>query len=172
MPRQRFREQYTSTVAHKEWASVADMHTSVDLAEGGTVLGTTGIQFALPATLLRMRGLIGCQLNAQAVNERALIVFGLIIVSDQAFAAGAASVPSPDADSDAEWIWQGSCWVSSGNEAAIVSDGLFDRIVIDSKAMWKAKPNDVIVLMGEVVESVDQAGTFDFQYYFRSLVGQ
>jgi len=49
------------------------------------------------------------------------------------------------------------------------TNSLFDRVVIDSKAMRKMKALDQIVLMAEVCDSTDQGGTFDYNYGLRIL---
>ena len=160
------------TVAHKDWLNICSAGSSIDLASNTKALGAVGIAFSLPGTILRQRGTLFLQLDAGAVDERAVIAAGTILVSSAAFAAGVASVPGPASDSDNDWIWYSSAVISSLAEGAIQSDALFTRIDMDSKAMRKVKPDDVMVLVLEVCTSIDQTGTFDFMYSMRQLVGQ
>ena len=160
-----------SIVAHKEWLAVSAKIDGLDIAVGIVGLGNLGIQHSSAATVLRLRGSVFCELNAGAVNERVLVSVGLIVVGSNAFQAGAGSVPSPATDSDADWMWFEQLSVSSLEEGAVVNDALFDRVKIDSKAMRKVKPDDVVVFVVEVAQSTDQTGTVDLMYMFRELVG-
>ena len=161
----------SSIVAHKEWSSGDDTASAIDIAEQTVTLGGVGLAPTEAVTLLRTRGSLGIQLDAGAVDERALIVFGITIVNVTAFTAGVAAVPSPVSEPDANWIWMGDVWLSSHAEAAISDTFLGQRLVIDSKAMRKIKPDEVQIIVGEVAESVDQTGTFDWQYHMRVLDG-
>ena len=93
--------------------------------------------------------------------------FGLGIVSDQAFAAGAASVPGPwtDQDWDGWYVWQAfalSLEVTTDIGRLIPSN---KEYVIDSKAMRKVGANETVVL---VIES--QSGSLNSFFGFRTLV--
>jgi len=162
---------HTSVVGHKEWTSADDTISAIDIAENFVGVGGTGLVATETVTLLRTRGSVGLQLDIGAVDERALIVCGIIIVNTPAFVAGAASLPSPVTEDSADWLWLGSAWLSSGAEAAVVTDLYGQRLEIDSKAMRKFGVDETIVFIVEVAESVDQTGSFDVQYYFRVLVG-
>ncbi len=151
------------------WASVCGVANDVDNAEGVRAIGTGSFVVGELLTIVRSHGLFTAQLDPTAVNERVMAAFGVIKVSNEAFAAGIASIPSPNADADAEWIVHGYLWVTSGQEAAIVPDGLFDRVRIDSKAMRKAKPSDTLAVAFEICSSQDQGGTVDFTYGLRIL---
>ena len=156
--------------ADYEWFGVADTITGVDLGIGQVSLGTNSLDFAGPGTLMRLRGSLYVALDATAVNEFAVIAAGIIKVSDEALAAGAGSIPSPHTDADAEWIWHSYLTISSLAEAAVAPQALFDRAVVDSKAMRKFKSSDSLAFMVEVADSLDQGGSFDFSYGYRSLV--
>jgi len=76
--------------------------------------------------------------------------FGLAIVSDQAFAAGVASVPGPfsQADWDGWFVWR------SFDYALEAGDATGFRLIsinqeVDSKAMRKISDNETIVLVAE-----------------------
>ena len=153
-----------------EWSGVDATNTGVDLAVGVTALGAGSVVSAVPATLMRTRGLVAAQLDTAAIDERALIAFGMMIVQEEAFDAGSASVPGPR-EYSADWFWHGFMWLSSLAESAVQPQALWQRLEIDSKAMRRLKPNDAIILVAEVASAVDQAGTFDFQYGFRCLKG-
>ncbi len=157
-----------------DWEVLAGLATGVDVATGtkflwGATTGETNLEAGTALTLMRMRGRCFAQLDATAVDERVIVSVGAIVASADAIAAGTGSLPGPDSDGDDEWIWHGNLLLSSGAEAAVNTNSLFDRLEIDSKAMRKLKQNQAIVLVGEVAFSLDQGGTFDFMYGARFL---
>jgi len=156
--------------ADYEWSQIGSQITAVDLAVGTKALGTASSEANLAQTIMRLRGQVFAQLDATAVDERVIIACGLGIVSADAVAAGAGSVPGPSSDADWSWMWHGFLTMSSGAEAAVVGEMLFDRREVDSKAMRRVKPNESLVFVTEVVQSIDQGGTFDLLYGVRVLI--
>ncbi len=153
------------------WASFEDAVAGVDAAENVKSLGITGLTASDTQTVMRLRGKVGITLDATAVDESIVVVFGIIVVSAPAFSAGVASIPSPVTDTQGPWIWQGSMYVSAGAGAAIETDHLVDSIEIDSKAMRHIKTSENLAIVAEVAASRDQGGTFDWSYYVRVLLG-
>ncbi len=153
------------------WFGAADAVTTIDLGTGtAAVLGNTVVVNSA-GTLVRLRGQVYVQLDTSAVDERAMIAVGIIKATDEAVAAGVASLPHPHSDGDAEWIWHRYLSISSLAEPAVVTDALFDRAIIDSKAMRRFKQNEVVVLVAEVADGLDQGGTWDMMYGYRVLFG-
>ena len=152
-----------------EWAAIGTKASAIDLATGTKSLGGSLLAVAGPGTFVRIRGQVYCQLDAGAVDERALICFGVILVSNEAAAAGAASVPGPFTDGDADWMWHGFLSVSSLAESAIFGDAAFDRVIVDTKAMRKVKSSQSLIFVAEVASSQDATGTFDYMYGLRIL---
>ncbi len=157
-----------------DWGAFGDTVADVDPG-AAAAFATTATSVSQAATLMRIRGVIGATLNAGAVQEHMQILFGLVIVSSDAFAAGAAPEFTVDGSSAEEghWIWTGSMYLSSGSEAAIVSDQLSQVLEVDSKAMRRMKANDVLALVHEIPAAlaVDQAGDVDYVYRLRVLSG-
>jgi hypothetical protein len=76
--------------------------------------------------------------------------FGMCVVSDNAFAAGAASIPGPFTDTDSE-LWFVHQYLFSPTTisgAGTLRDAMF-QYEIDSKAMRKFTQEERIVLMVE-----------------------
>jgi len=146
-----------------DWNGISGVSGALDLAEGSVALftGNASLQASGALTLMRTHGQVFAQLDATAVDERALIAFGMIIVSDNAFAAGVGSVPAPFADIVDDWFVHGFLSVSSGAEGAVVTNPIYDRLTINSKAMRKMKNSERIVMVAETVESIDQGGSVD-----------
>ena len=156
--------------ADYQWQAGATISSGVDIATGTATAGNAGIiNILAPATISRIHGHIFFQLDTTAVDERVVICYGLIIVSENALGAGVASMPHPFTDAEVSWIAHGFASVSSLAEAAVQPDALFTRVEVDSKAMRKVKPTEQLVLVVESVISVDQAGTWDMMAAFRVL---
>ncbi len=154
-----------------EWLSLRGKITALDLTVNATGLGDGGLQVTGPGTFMRARGHAFLQLDAGGADERVLIALGLIIISNEAFAAGAGSIPAPGNDEDADWLWHNYVGLSSLAEAAVQSDALFARVEIDSKAMRKVKPQQTLAFLAEVLLTEDQTGTLDVLYGVRILGG-
>jgi len=155
--------------ADYDWQAIADAIVAIDAGTGTKAVLGNALVVSQALTLMRLRGQVMVQLDPTAVDERLIIAVGIIKVSDEAFAAGAGSVPGPHSQGDAEWIWHSYLTVTSLAEGAIATNALFDRVVIDSKAMRKCKASETIILVAEVADGVDQGGTWDMLYGFRAL---
>ena len=118
--------------------------SSQAISSSATTLATTGI-VAVPEglTLVRTRGLLTLQLTTANVAGAGFDgAFGIAITDTEAFLAGAASVPDPQDDPDAEvWIYHTWFTVASTQFTAteeIGADNLASlRMIVDSKAMRK-----------------------------------
>ncbi len=154
-----------------EWFNMADSLSNLDNAEGSVIVGPTGLLASTALTIFRARGKILGILDTGAVDERVIVEIGLAVVGAPAFTAGVASLPTPVTEDQYPFFWRGQLAMSSGAEAAVITDGLFDRVEIDSKAMRKMKPDEAIVLVFEVAGSSDQAGTTDYVYSIDILTG-
>ncbi len=157
-----------------QWANVGDVELGTDLAVAAALYGSTGLTFALPGTIMRIRGRIGCYLDAGAADENAMILVGLIVVDSDSFVSGAAPELFTTADDDASWIWQGALYVNSGvGVLAGSEEGQFDRIDVDTKAMRKIKTNSTLALVHQAPAGLvtDQAGTYDLTWYLHVLRG-
>ena len=104
-----------------------------------------------PGTIVRTRGEILGMMDVGAAGDTAVLGFGIIIIDDDAFAAGAGSIPSPVLDTPADWLWHG--WMPLRSETGTQSDDQgshVGRLTIDSKAMRRVKQNDNVVFVGDV----------------------
>ena len=123
------------------------------------------------ATLIRTRGEILYSIDGPADNDAKSLGFGIIIATDAQVTAGVTAFPSPLSVLDADWLWHGFGLLKS-QSATQFSDlgGQVGRLVIDSKAMRKMKPNDNVVF---VVDGANLAGTpvADVQVAARLLLG-
>ena len=132
-------------------------------ATGSGIWGTAIVPLVEGLTIVRMRGELLVYLTlAAAVNEGVVGAAGILLVSDEAFAAGVASIPTPldDVDFD-EWIWYKTFSLKAASVIAggastdadhMLSVSAAARFEIDSKAMRKFPVGKSLVAVMEVIE--------------------
>ncbi len=114
-----------------------------------------------PLTLMRTRGQILVGLEATpAAGEQFAVAIGIIIGTDAQLTAGLTAFPNPATVLDAAWLWHQ--WVPLAAETAVMEQsdgGMVHRVIIDSKAMRKMKPNEniVVVAAGNVLAGAPTA---------------
>ena len=142
-------------------ASTAQSITSAQ----SLILGASLVPSEEGLTVIRTRGLLELNLNAvSAVGAGFHGASGLCIVSADAVAAGAASIPSPVGDAG----WDGWFWHSFFDVhtiTATIADGVnatavHKQFMVDSKAMRKFRTNEAMVWMLETAAEVGTATMF------------
>ncbi len=117
--------------------------------------------------MVRVRGMFFWSSDQTAATEFQLASLGMAVVSDQAIAAGAASLPDPVGD-EASDLWFVYKSVASGVVAGAANGNIRGHMVeFDSKAMRKVPEGaDIAVMVG------NESSTFglNFQLKFRLLV--
>jgi len=116
------------------------------------------ISIQIPATIMRIRGeFLAFLTTSAAANSVKAIGVGITLVSNEALAAGAASIPDPLSDLNADWMWHGFALLGRVSTTEDESAGLTSvRLEIDTKAMRKVKPNTSLVF---VVSPLNLSGT-------------
>ncbi len=144
---------------------------SGSFASGGAAIGGV-IGVATQLTLMRMRGAYVVSIDGPADGDKCNVGLGIIVASDEAVAAGVASIPSPVSDAADSWIWHqfvplqaqaGTGVGASLNAMSVVSCG-----VIDSKAMRRLRIGDNLVLVMETI-SLAGAPAVDITGGYRAL---
>ena len=147
-----------------EWVASADQGFVV-VGAGVKVL-IQSVQFAQSITIVRLRGLLSMIPNIASADQTIVGAVGFGVVSDQALAAGVASMPGPwsDPDWDGWFMWMG---ISQKFEFASGVGLLTSSVqqIMDSKAMRKVGPNEAVVAIGE-----SQAIAFDVSVPSRMLI--
>ena len=148
------------------WLASSDI---IPLAAGAVGVRAISSTFGAASTLFRVRGEMMLTLDDAAIGEAVALAAGLIIATGEALTAGAASLPNPDTDGGADWLWHGYLLAmvqaqSNDNEGAVA------RLTIDSKAMRKVKAGQQL---GLIVNAENLAGTpaCDVVYGIRALFG-
>ena len=137
----------------KDWSGLPGivLTTGVD----ATLLGGS-LAFTEAATIVRCRGDVVISLDSPTDGQELSVTFGLGVISTDAFAAGAASVPDPATDVGYPWLFWKSVDLqmflannNQSNEASL-------RFAVDTKAMRKMKGFQSLAW---IVQSVRVAGT-------------
>jgi len=113
-------------------------------------------EFPTP-TVVRTRGQLGVKADSGAAASPHLssVGLGIYLADAAAVTAGALQLPISDIGSDWLWWWNAVITENTATAAENVSNGgwmLFERVVVDSKAMRKVKNNQVLVLVAQLVE--------------------
>ena len=132
-----------------EWAAQVALFSLNIGFQTKTLLGsfTTGA----PTTIRRTFGLVNWRSDQQAASEEPVGAFGMCIVSEDAFAAGAAAIPGPftDASSDLWFVHQFLYSAFQFLDATGVTNPTGSQYKIDSKAMRKLTEEERLVVMVE-----------------------
>ena len=132
------------------WIGVSLAATNV--ATTNTLLGSFNAASLLerPFTIVRTRLAIHVESDQSAASEVTRGAFGIIVVSDQAVAAGAASIPGPQDNTDAPWfVWEPLINSFELGDATGFVQPSGTLITVDSKAMRKVGINEDIGVMGQ-----------------------
>ncbi len=148
-----------------QWIGPADQGF-VNVSSGGsTLLANTSLEE--PVTVMRTRGEIALRAQAVSVDLNIVGAFGMCVVSAEAVVAGITAIPTPftDADWGGWFVWRSFSRRVEFNDATGVNLDAAWHFEIDSKAMRKITPNDVIVLIAE-----SQGGAFTISTPVRMLI--
>ena len=131
-----------------DWVGWPDAAQSAITGNTNTLFSSA--VFAAPTTIVRTRGIITVGVQSTAADLEITGAFGCAIVSEEAAAAGAASIPGPWTQND----WDG--WFVLQPFSLILEittdigvQQIMSEYVIDSKGMRKAEDGDRLVCMVE-----------------------
>ena len=172
MSRHGYRSRPTSARRLTAWAlGPADVNggfttSAASLWSLGVTPGLEGL------TLVRTRGLVSLTLgSATGSTDGFFGALGLIMVTDEALAAGVTAVPTPLSDENFDgWLWHSyfDLRLSSGTLAdGVNGPGAHMRVEVDSKAMRKFSSGMTMIGVTEVVES--GTATMEVQSSLRCL---
>jgi len=142
-----------STPANTNWGRLVLAKVGVAAGTktlvGSFILDNPGIS----ETVRRTRGRFMFTSDQATIQEVGTPVWGMIVVTDVALAAGAASIPGPltDASDDGWFVWESapqSHWMTDASAAGIPGPQTFE---FDSKAMRKVATGYAIAIMAEVL---------------------
>jgi len=125
---------------------VNSTYTVVGAATKVLLAGFSLSNSGIGETVVRSRGRFSFQSDQGGGREDQLGALGIIVVSDIAFAAGAAGIPGPvtEANDDGWMVWEG--FSNAGNQ----TDGQDARIIeFDSKAARRIEEGFSLAIMVE-----------------------
>ena len=151
--------------------SVVNQTVTTGAAVFSTAVTEAELENVPNPTLVRCRGSLLVQLSSSAATPGAsIVVLGIKVVTRAAFAAG--GVPLPFTDVGSDWIWWQAIPMNilAGNTPAPTPEDTttVHRVEVDSKAMRKISPNEVLVFVSENVV-VTSTQTFDVDGAIRYL---
>jgi len=142
----------------KQWIGVNIVANNI-AASTNVLIGvlSAGALLLRPFTILRSRFVIEWASDQVVASEFPSGALGFTIVSDEALAAGIASIPKPMANADSDWfVHQGMITsFAFGSGVGFVGSTFGREYTIDSKAMRKVGPNDSLA---GVVENLTAFG--------------
>ena len=155
----------------KSWFSIPAI--TLPFTGNATVSGGA-LLFDIPATVLRIRGELIYQMQATgiAIGDQARVGFGLGIVSQDAFALGATALPDPLGDVSFPWLfWNETNFASELAAATNTAGSAVRRLVVDTKAMRKLKPEEALVAIYQYDDITGTPGVDVHQGQLRTLIG-
>ena len=163
-PRSRSRFQSGAPKRQVEWSGVVDQGFVSVGAGSSTIIES--LTFTEKSTIIRNRGILSVKSNQESADANVIGAMGVGIVSAEALAAGAGSIPGPF--SQAEWdgwmVWMPFAFAFEFLDGTGVLINTV-QMVIDSKAMRKVGANEAAVTM---VES--QAAGLEVAVVLRTLI--
>ena len=136
------------------WSDVL-LQASGTVAAGAKSTGSLSAlgMFASGVTLIRTRGRVVATMITGAISDVTQYGIAIGIFSSDAFAAGVASLPGPLMDADYDWLWYltgafGPSLAGTEDERSMMTT---ISLELDSKAMRKLKPNQMVGFVAEAV---------------------
>ncbi len=155
-------------IDYRQWTGTATALSGVDNA--GVVATGTIATVTVPATLLRVRGVLGLAADhASPADGDKLLVAAGIIVREESATGG----PSPLSDPEADWLWHG--YFVYQQEGSVVWQASSDLagasgFAVDSKAMRRLTPGDFVQLRIDG-QQVSGSPTYSYTAGLRILIG-
>ncbi len=146
------RHQYAQRKMVKQWDGISGLQGQ-NVTASSTVLGAR-LSFTEASTILRMVGSWSVSPTAGgtfAADDEANITVGLGIVSSDAFEAGAASVPDPNAEPEYPWMYweQVNVYAFTAPVAGDDLGALQKYRTFDIKSMRKVKPRESLIWVAQ-----------------------
>ena len=111
-----------------------------------------------PYTILRTLGqviVVPTGSGTFVAADLATVTCGLGIVSSDALAAGAGSLPDPAVEPEYDWLWWHPTFAAFEGSADAPGQeiGMTERINFDTRAMRKVKPRQALVMVAQYQDS-------------------
>jgi len=137
-----------------QWNVLDDVVTTMT-ANAVAIVGSLG--FTFPGTIMRVRGgRVDAAMDGSVDTDIAGIIFGLGLVSTDAFNLGITAMPEPFEDVGYPWMWWKSfCIADNTPSGGDPHPGMTHQWAeIDTKAMRRFKPGQTLVLIAQYIDAV------------------
>ncbi len=153
------------------WLASVWTNNSLGAAAVNLLLSLNAAALALrPFTVVRTRGFLHLGSDQIANTESQAVVYGVITVSEQASAAGVASVPTPITESGSDWhVYEPMATRFVLSSAVGIDAQAGFGMKFDSKAMRKVDLGEDLITVVEVGASGPSDGVI-FRSYQRTLI--
>ena len=134
------------------WADIL-LFSRLNALGAAASLGSAFTAIGLTERLIiaRIRGTVSCHLDVGAALDAYTLGVGIIVVKDEALAAGIASMPGSLSGAEQSWIWHHI--FSMGPASVGTTDGLQILLnfsaELDTKAMRKVQDGDILAIVWE-----------------------
>ena len=155
------------------WAASADVTGETTLAAGAAVLDQSLTEaqlqtIGLPLTITRTRGILLVRSDQVANNEVPFGALGMSVVSEQARAAGVASIPTPITEEASDLFFTYQHWVTQNRLSSAIGFSQSTTIFeFDSKAQRVVQSGEAIII---TMENGSATAGVDFLLKFRMLL--
>ncbi len=135
----------------KQWSG--SQFGEVTLSTTNTSLGLAVIsEPAEEATILRLIGEALVVGTPDGTGDDTVVGLGIAVVNENALTVGTTALPGPISDPEHDWLWHAyiplaSSVSTAGSDVAIT---LNKRVPIQSRAMRKVRPDESLVMMGQL----------------------
>ena len=150
-----------------QWANLVPVVDALPAASTKLLIGgfVAGGDFDL--TFERLYGFVTLQSDQNGASESQRAAVGAIVVTADAFVAGAASIPGPDVDDEADWLMHRYIINTHtfGSAASFISP-TGTSMVIDNKARRRLPANSLVAIM---LESAATSSGLLFESAWRAL---
>ena len=122
-------------IPNYEWSVLQSVNQSTVPVASKVLLGSFSLTQPQDRTIVRTRGLLQLDSDQVLLSEQQSGALGLTIVSDDALAAGIASIPGPISDASNDWfLWQAGLNVRTLVTATGMQEPTGMQYTLDSKA--------------------------------------
>ena len=155
-------------IRQTQWIASAANTAVTALAAATSLLDQSLVPADQPETIVRVRGRLTIMSDQNVASENPFGAFGFNIVSAEALAAGAASIPAPytNGGDDGWFVHQYFAAPLRFGDATGFSN-IAQSFEFDSKAMRKLSPDDRMVVM---IENASAVHGLQFLLDFRMLL--
>ena len=150
-----------------QWIGSSDSTATQTLLAGASVLDQS-FAISTPRTVVRTRGALWVKSDQSAATEIPFGALGMSVVTQQAVAAGVASVPTPitDEGDDTFFLWQPFLAGMVFASAVGLNADMWFRYDFDSKAQRKVMDGTSIIV---TLENASAADGLEYVIKFRQL---